>query len=257
MNVVNQWLIDRGLEDTTHHRVFWIVLGSALGALLTSAVFLILPDASLENLGIWFGNTAQGIGTELIGALFTFILVERIMDSQRETRRKEEEEERIKRDQRSLLIVDLIGQSDKQAERALEILRQNGWLTDGKLKSQNLRGARLKGAHLSQANLENAWLYEAQLGGANLYQTILHKANLSTANLEEAILDGTDLRGANLRKCYLKNARLRNIHCDEDTVLPDGHHWSSETDMDKFTDPDHADYYDLCTQNGDMWYCEV
>jgi len=253
--LVNRWLRRWGLEDETHHRVFWFVLGLATGALLISFVLLVSssnPSAIFE----WFGSTTQGFGTEMLGALGTFLIVERIMDKQREVRQKEEDEARQKRDQRDQLIDQLIGNDTLKAKRAIEILREKGWFRDGMLKGQNLRSANLREADLREANLETTTLADARLNGANLLRARMSRSDLWGADLESASLDGTDLRGANLRKCRMKNARLRGNYFDEQTTLPDGNLWSATTDMTRFTDPEHPEYFDSCANDPDLWYCQ-
>jgi uncharacterized protein YjbI with pentapeptide repeats len=53
------------------------------------------------------------------------------------------------------------------------------------------------------------------------------------ANLGEVNLGGANLQGA-----ILKRANL-----DEFTILPDGTKWTPDTDMARFTDPDHPDFW--------------
>lgn len=40
----------------------------------------------------------------------------------------------------------------------------------------------------------------------------------------------------------LQGANLLAAWFDEDTVLPDGTKWVPDTDMERFTDPDHPDF---------------
>ncbi|MEL6406935.1 MAG: pentapeptide repeat-containing protein [Chloroflexota bacterium] len=90
---------------------------------------------------------------------------------------------------------------------AISELRARGWLRDGSLRD----------ASLFRANLSSSDLEEADLSGANL-----GKANLS----------GADLRKANLAHANLNNA-----------TLPDGTIWTPITDMTRFTDPAHPDFW--------------
>ena len=64
---------------------------------------------------------------------------------------------------------------------------------------------------------------------------------------KEANLWSANLKGANLQQANLKNARL-----DEDTVLPDSKatlnngylsKWTPDTDMSRFTNPEHPDFW--------------
>ena len=97
------------------------------------------------------------------------------------------------------------------------------------LREANLRDAKMEGTNLTAANLRGA-----DLRGAYLVYAILDgRANLS----------GADLRGANLRGADLEYAILEGSKWDETTILPDGTPWTSETDLARFTDPKHADFW--------------
>ena len=94
----------------------------------------------------------------------------------------------------------------KQFDRA-EVLKL---LKDGCKKAildYDLRGADLRGANLSEANLRGA-----DLRGANLSEANLRGADLSEANLSEADLRGANLRGANLGDADLRDADLRGAN---------------------------------------------
>jgi len=162
---------------------------------------------------------------------------------------------------------------------------------DGLLKEAELGGANLQGANLYGANLARAFLYQTNLKGAGLYQinlkeAILYGANLEgadlggakleEANLEEANLAGADLQGANLAGAdlksanlegaylaganlegvYLWDAKLDNIRWVDDkgqypATLPDETHWTPETDMERFTNPAHPEFWNPYEQGGD------
>ena len=82
------------------------------------------------------------------------------------------------------------------------------------------------------------WLVGANLSGADLSGANLSKADLSEANLRRAYLNGTYLAAA-----YLNGANLRHAKFNEYTTLPDDTKWSSNTDMARFTDPDHPEFW--------------
>jgi uncharacterized protein YjbI with pentapeptide repeats len=125
--------------------------------------------------------------------------------------------------------------------------------------NSNLREALLGDANLSLANLTNANLQEANFIGADL-----RDANLSNSDLQEAYLGlvtllGADLRDANLKGANFWRADLRYVNLegaifDENTWLPDDTNWTSDTDMSRFTDPDHPDFWDPCPYT--RMYCE-
>ena len=132
----------------------------------------------------------------------------------------------------------------------------------------NLKGAYLSWAYLSQtsferANLENAdfihaILKKASFGNANLEGTqfahsnlegtsfinaSLERANLSGANLKEAKLMMANLKEANLSNTNLEGANLSSAKLNEQTILPDDLYWTPETDMRKYTDPNHPEFW--------------
>ena len=83
----------------------------------------------------------------------------------------------------------------------------------------DLRGADLRGAYLSKANLSRADLREADLRGvrlseANLSRADLREADLRGVRLSEANLSRADLRGADLRGAYLSKANLSRANLD-------------------------------------------
>jgi uncharacterized protein YjbI with pentapeptide repeats len=112
----------------------------------------------------------------------------------------------------------------------------------------NLQGADLLWANLQEADLVRANVQEARLSMANLQGAHLSFANLqgtdlSMANLQEDILSFADLRGADLREANLQGADLNGVKFKENTKLPDNTNWMPETDMARFTDPQHPDFW--------------
>lgn len=126
------------------------------------------------------------------------------------------------------LIQELGSKNNNLTLRAANRLRELGYLTDGTLVK-----AKLRGANLQQADLSYADLGEAFLGWAKLQNAILVGADLEGAILWSANLQGTNLEKANLRKAVLESAFF-----DEQTILPDGSHWSQEANLAHFTHPD-------------------
>ncbi len=129
----------------------------------------------------------------------------------------------------------------------LEILRKgveawNRWRAENPV-IPNLQEADLRGTNLQEAIL---WL--ANLQEANLRVASLQEANLRVANLQEANLWGTNLWGANLQGAILWGANLQGADLggatfDENTMLPDGTKWTPGTDMGRFTDREHPDFW--------------
>ncbi len=143
-------------------------------------------------------------------------------------------------------------------------------LANANLEGADLRGAQLTGANLVYINLKRANLTGADLEGANLFQNSdltgatlvktnfqganLQGAYLLGANLEGACLAGANLRDATLTKAQLQGANLEGANLckvkfimeasfDEQTTLPGGTKWTPDTDMARFTDPEHPDFW--------------
>jgi len=123
---------------------------------------------------------------------------------------------------------------------------QGAKLSGANLQGANLHSINLKGAQLTDANLQDTWLNDANLQGANLSGANLQNAWLSVcicgeppANLQAANLSGANLSGANLEGTTLTDALL-----DENTILPDGTNWTPDTDIARFTDPMHPEFWE-------------
>lgn len=127
--------------------------------------------------------------------------------------------------------------------KTLEVLRSSGWLTDGSLKTALLHDANLQGSKLAGADLQGVNFHNANLKGCNLAAANLRKAYLSNANLQ-----GVDLTDANLQEVILERIFIDiftpiQIMFNEETTLPDGNQWTPETDMTRFTDPNHPNFW--------------
>jgi len=85
---------------------------------------------------------ALNFGTEMIGAVATYVLLELFIGGRerRETRKTE-------------LIVQLGSTVKDVAIAAAEELKRHGWVFDGSLEGANLNGANLPGTDLKCANL--------------------------------------------------------------------------------------------------------
>lgn len=132
---------------------------------------------------------------------------------------------------RRRLLRKVTSRSQAVAVDAVDDLRYYGWLH------------LLKGADLYRANLGGADFYHVDLSGADLGRVNFQNARLSEANLSRVSLRRTDLSGARMRSANLVGADLRDAIFDETTVLPDYSTWTPQTDMARFTDPNHPDFW--------------
>ena len=166
-----------------------------------------------------------------------------------------------------LVSVDLEGIAIHEGNlQSVQIVGSNlkGAFLDGTdFRGAHLRNSELQGASLQWADLrgEKTILWAAKMQGAKMWEAKMQKADLTVADLrqaemvrvdlEEANLAGADLRGAHLQGANLKNAELvettmgrTEAKFDETTYyLPDNTLWTPETDMKRFTDPDHPNFW--------------
>lgn len=114
----------------------------------------------------------------------------------------------------------------------------------------NFQGASFKRVKL-QGGLFTGSFKNTDFTGANLRNTILtqdfQNTSLQDADLQETEFWGLDLRGADLTNATLKNVKLvesREVEVmfDKKTVLPDGTHWMTDTDLQQFIDPKHPNF---------------
>jgi len=217
--------------DRTSRQILMVLFGVA--------VVLSVPAAVLS--GDWSGLLLN-LGTELAGGAVTFILLEEILGGRK---RKAE------------LIREMGSPDNGIALRAVNELSAHGWLTDGSLRKVNLPLADLRGASFWTADLQEAFLLGAKLQRTPMFRANLQKADLSLANLQEAILAGANLKGAIMWDANLELAELVagvymgmkdnpetwEAEFDETTILPDGTNWTPDTDMERFTDPKHSDFW--------------
>lgn len=211
----------------------YVVAGILIGLLLFPFLELLLVD---------FHQLLIDLTPEAIGIGFTVLFLDRIYE-RRET-------ERLKK----RLVRESSGQSNEIAKSAIDWMRYEGWLSgdNGLLVGAELQIANLVGADLSDANLQGANLRVANLSDAICYRTNLRNANLKDARLTNAILYRANLQGANLEnvdlsradllKANLEDAKLINVNLDG-AILPDGASWNPDTDMKRFTDREHPDFW--------------
>lgn len=181
------------------------------------------------------------------------------------------------------MLLKMLKQDNRSALTALRQLQDRGFIGEGlligmdlshaNLQSATLARADLHGAVFDHADLRKAYFYKANLRGASLQHCDLRSANLGdvflqggnlshakltlahlpvanldgasfvNANLQEANLWQARIPSANLTGATLRGANLSNLICDAETILPDGTHWQADTDLTRFTDPQHPDFW--------------
>ena len=214
----------------------------------------------LLTLLLWFGirfyrspqsKFRQEISIEMLGAvittLFLGILVLIFQQYQAIQGHKAE------------LVLQMDSPDNGFAIEAARQLRAIGWLYDGTLQNVGLVSTNLQGAILSNANFQGTNMEAANLQNASLIMANLQDVNLSVANLQDAILDKANLQGALLYFANLKGTRLWDAEL-EGAMLPDAviidvdadgnptfdKYWTRDTDMSRYTDPNHPNFWDPC-----------
>mgnify|MGYP001478428375 CR=1 FL=1 len=214
----------------------------------------------------WRAGFWQGLSTEMIGGIITAVLLGLVITmAQRAESEQRLIEQRLEneRNQKQQLILQMGSPDNGFAVEAARQLMALGWLSDGTLENARLWGANLQGANLSMADLRGAHFQSSNLQGVFLSEANLMWANFSEANLTEANLSISKLMGTtfvnsnllranlsytNLHSVNLLGANLEGVNFESTTFteyvqLPDGTKWTPGTDMSRFTDPNHPDFW--------------
>jgi hypothetical protein len=241
------------MDDLTVQQITLILMVVMVAlAIITAIISLILETDRTRQ---WYGDWFQGVSTEMVGAIVTTILFTFILGAVQEQQAQTE----LKKE----LITQLGSTVNSEAVRAAERLAENDWIRDGSLRDVDL----------SFADLSGALLFVADMEGATMFSAILQRADLSSANLQDAFLQGVDFQeavleavnfqsavleeanfrdanlkaanfsGASLLSANLEDADLANAQFDANTILPDGMNWTADTDMARFTDSAHPDFW--------------
>lgn len=125
------------------------------------------------------------------------------------------------------LIREMSSRDNGIALRAVNELRENGFLSDGSLCSAWFDGANLKDAQLYSSDLQGASFHYASLEYAELYSSNLSRVAfwatyLPNAGLVDANLDGANFKYVNLEGARVTKAQLQKAYSLRGTILPDG-----------------------------------
>lgn len=98
-------------------------------------------------------------------------------------------------------------------------------------------------AVLNRSSLRGMDLSGMKLQGAKITGCDFRQSNLTNADLGEAQLNGVHLAGANLRDADLEGVVLKAVKFNKKTILPDGSAWNKEADLERFTNPEHPEFW--------------
>ncbi len=93
-------------------------------------------------------------------------------------------------------------------------------------------------ANARHINMLNGDFQEVDLTQANLSDSNLQNVNFCRAKLFRTNLENADLSGA-----IFKHPIHGEATFNTETILPDGKAWTSDTDMPRYTNPDHPDFW--------------
>ncbi len=217
---------------------------AAVGFLIFGVIVVVYGYGTTQRAFDWttfLREVYSNFGIEMISIALTVIVIESLNQRRSERERKTE------------LILQMGSPNSLFAIEAVRILRQKGWLQDGTLYRANLREANLQGADIAGAVLRDADLRFAKLQqtyagyavlkGAVLSSATLEASDLRCVNLRDALLTSTIFTAANLIDVDLQGAKLDKTVFDSTTTLPDGTSWAANTDLTRFTDPAHPQFW--------------
>ncbi|MGF1504566.1 MAG: pentapeptide repeat-containing protein [Anaerolineae bacterium] len=230
-------------RDLADSRVVTILLYIFFAVALVSALAAVLAALPGWLSGVvafftWVDGFAQNLGTEMLGAIITFVLIQVLLEGRRALERKEEERQReqenaalferivkrtedqitgflreqqsqITEQERQRWISQLASPIKGFATEAARQLRHHGWLRSSDVAEGLRAGGDLAMVDLRGLDLTGEDLEYASLKKANLDQCTLDEADLSHATLEKATLRKTDLIGTDLCHADLKQADLQ------------------------------------------------
>ena len=229
-----------------NNQVLYVTAGFLGGILFFPAIEAFSTDAS---------DLLSSFVPEAVGIAFTVLLIDRL------------NENRALRQYKEQLIRNAGSQSRDTAVSAVNEMRKRGWLTwnnnEPLLRKADLESANLFEAHLMQADLTETNLSEANLAYADLLVARLRRTNMTNADLSNTLMFDADIRNADLElanlcgselgfadlsdailvNADLSNATMQNATFSPNTLLPDGSNWTPDTDMARFTDPNHPDFW--------------
>ncbi len=221
-----------------------VAVGVLVGSVIAAVIGHICQYGKFD-LGLMFRDFYSNASTEAISIAITVLVIDQL------NRRREERLEKASLKER--LIRELGSISHDVAIHAAEELHAYGWLRDGSLQGAilwsadlqeaNLANAKMQQASLSHADLRGVYLGFADLQGASLRYAKMQRAYLVCANLQGADLAEAHLQMANLGGANLQEAQVGPSGFDENTNLPDNTKWTPETDLSRFTDPNHPNFW--------------
>ncbi len=178
---------------------FIVVFIFIFGCLFSSVFSFGLEHPTRMN-SEWFSGMFQNLGSEFLGAIATFILIELFVGG----REKQESYQQLQQLYRARIM-----KAAEPTQIAFIIGEMN---TAGLLKGINLANLDLRGVNLAGAILTGACLHKAIISDADLVGATLQNVDLKGADLQQTKLMHTDMRRAKLVAADLYAANLTNAN---------------------------------------------
>jgi len=257
---------------------FYLLSGILIGIIIAAIILTIFNTNSFVE-EFAKGINPEALAPEAFGLIVAVGVID-VFARRRELNHEEKQRDIAKEEaivqEKERLILQMGSPDNAFAREAVRTLKARRWgfgedkslrrkdfdyaqLTNADLEFADLEGSFFRGANLNcaklmQANLnvvhfETADLVQANLSGSNLERaelimTDFHDATIVDANLQRANFNQTELQGANLTNSNLaKSVAIEYAKFDETTTLPDGSKWTPNTDMMRFVEPNHRDFF--------------
>lgn len=218
-----------------------LVVSLATGIYGYWVVNVLPPDGAGWNWSQFFMDYYANISSEAFSVAITVLIIDTL------NRR------RAKQEERGRLIRQMGNKENGIALQAAEELRGMNAHKDGSLRGIELEGANLHTVRLGAADLRGARMDFSDFSDAQLFFANLERADMSGVNFQGAALTNANLRDTNLVAANLSgalllgadmtNAKIEKAVWSEDTQLPDNTRWRDSTDLTRFTDPTHPQYW--------------
>lgn len=178
------------------------------GVLLLFAMTVGVLGYLNQHKGLYLGNMLgqfltdyyTNISTELVSIAITVLVLDTLNERRADQQLLEQ------------LLLELGGQDNGMALRALRELKARDWIKKETLQGIDLHEAKLEEADFSYLSLQQANLSYAKLQRANLTEANMEEADIEGADLEDATLGWTNLRGIKLmRGANFSNAGIAGV----------------------------------------------
>lgn len=204
----------------------------------------------------WQSSFFQSISTEMIGAIIATVFLGFVLTIFGRY-------EAIQNQQTDLVLQ--MGSPDyTTAIEAVRRLKANDWLDRGILDGEYFAGADLHGVSLAGLDMRGADFTGANLEGTNLSATFLEGAIFCGANLRNAKvgIDYHSVAAINTSRYLLALTETTEAEYIDPlttwlkgSIMPDCTEWSIETDIGRFTNPSHPNFWDPCIYIEPLAYC--